>query len=254
MCRRMRHLKPREIQGCQLALDASIPTSLYDATSGGSLVAADAGVARWEDQSGSARHMTQATSGNRPLRRLAGLSGGASLDFDGSNDRLEYGTLNITSLYDGAGTSTFVIAVLSQRAAKAQNTIFSSGTSATNRINVHASYDNVLYFDPGASSSAGRISVAQPSGWDDAAHVFAGVRTGANGFISVDNKVLATKSNFTHTVSSATVTLSIGGLTADLTAYHSGHVSEISEWSISANNSVVNRMMHSRQRKWRING
>ena len=49
--RRMRHLKPREIQGCQLALDASIPTSLYDATSGGSLVAADGVVRRWEDQS-----------------------------------------------------------------------------------------------------------------------------------------------------------------------------------------------------------
>jgi len=252
--RRMRHLKPREIQGCQLALDASIATSLYDATSGGSLVAADGAVARWEDQSGNARHMTQATSGNSPLRRVAGLNSQPALDFDGTDDRLECGTVDIASLYDGAGTSIFLMAILSQRAAKAQNTLFSSGVSATNRVNMHASYDNVLYFDPGSTGTAGRISVAQPSGWDDAAHVFAGVRTGASGYISVDNKVLATKSNFTYTVTSDTVTLSVGGVAADPVAHHSGHASEIAVWAISANASVVNRLVNSRQRKWRING
>jgi len=88
--RRMRHLKPREIQGCQLALDASIPSSLYDATSGGSLVAADGAVARWEDQSGNARHATQGTSGNRPLRRVAPVGGLDAVEFDGSDDRLSY--------------------------------------------------------------------------------------------------------------------------------------------------------------------
>lgn len=39
---------------------------LYDATSGGSAVVAGAAIARWEDQSGNARHLTQGTSGNRP--------------------------------------------------------------------------------------------------------------------------------------------------------------------------------------------
>ncbi len=40
---------------------------LYDATSGGSVVTADeALIARWEDQSGNARHLTQGTSGSRP--------------------------------------------------------------------------------------------------------------------------------------------------------------------------------------------
>jgi len=86
--RRMRHLKPREIQGCQLALDASIATSLYDATSGGNLVAADGAVARWEDQSGNGRHATQATSGARPLRRIGGVNGFDALEFDGTDDRL----------------------------------------------------------------------------------------------------------------------------------------------------------------------
>lgn len=254
MCRRMRHLKPREIHGCALALDASIPSSLYNATSGGSLVAADGAVARWEDQSGNARHMTQATSGNRPILRIAGLSNGASLDFDGSNDRLEHGTLDITSIYDSAGTSIFIMAVLSQRAAKAQNTIFTSGISATNRINTHASYDDVLYFDAGSTSSTGRISVAQPTGWDNAPHVFAGVRNGSAGSIFVDNKYLATKTDFSHTVTSAAVTLSVGGISADPAAHHSGHAAEIAVWAMSASAAVSKRVMHSRQRKWRISG
>jgi len=87
--RRMRHLKPREIQGCALALDASIPSSLYDATSGGSQVAADGAIARWEDQSGSGAHVTQATGANRPQRKLAIQGGGEVVRFDGTNDFLE---------------------------------------------------------------------------------------------------------------------------------------------------------------------
>jgi hypothetical protein len=55
----------------QLWLDASDANTLFDATTGGSLVAADGLVARWEDKSGNARHMTQATSGSRPTRKTA---------------------------------------------------------------------------------------------------------------------------------------------------------------------------------------
>ena len=87
--RRMRHMKPREIQSCYLALDASIASSLYDATSGGSLVAADGAVARWEDQSGNARHATQSTSAYRPLRKSTIMNIGA-LQFDGVDDQVTF--------------------------------------------------------------------------------------------------------------------------------------------------------------------
>lgn len=89
--RRMRHLKPREIQGCQLALDASIATSLYDATSGGSLVATDGAIGRWEDQSGGARHAT-ATLKARPIRKVGVINGCDAVRFDGVNDVITYGT------------------------------------------------------------------------------------------------------------------------------------------------------------------
>lgn len=89
--RRMRHTKAREWQGCDIAYDFSNPASLYDATSGGSLVASGAAIARAEDQSGNAAHMTQATAANRPLRIVAAQNGLDAARFDGSNDYLSAG-------------------------------------------------------------------------------------------------------------------------------------------------------------------
>lgn len=70
--------------GRVLHLDASVASSLYDATSGGNLVSVGGSVARWEDQSGNSRHGTQATSNNRPIYRKYDDVGG--LYFDGTND------------------------------------------------------------------------------------------------------------------------------------------------------------------------
>ena len=83
-----------------LWLDASDATTLYDATVGGNFVAADGTVARWEDKSGNARHATQTTLANRPLRKTAIQNGKDAVRFDGSNDWMlnsEFvGTSNIT--------------------------------------------------------------------------------------------------------------------------------------------------------------
>lgn len=70
-----------------LRLDASNFSSIYDSTSGGSVVADGGTVARWEDQSGNARHATQGTLANRPIfKRFFENVGG--ICFDGSNDSL----------------------------------------------------------------------------------------------------------------------------------------------------------------------
>lgn len=79
---------PLTISGLQLWLDASDASTLYDATSGGSLVAADGGVARWEDKSGNNRHFTQSTSSKRPARKTSQQNSLDTLLFDGSNDSL----------------------------------------------------------------------------------------------------------------------------------------------------------------------
>ena len=84
-------VNPTNLTGLQLWLDASDANTLYDATTGGSLVAADGSVARWEDKSGNGRHFTQATSGKRPIRKTNQQNGLDALLFDGSNDCLDGG-------------------------------------------------------------------------------------------------------------------------------------------------------------------
>jgi hypothetical protein len=75
-------------------LDASDASTLYDATSGGAVVAPDGGVARWQDKSGNALHATQATTGYRPLRKSGMLNGKSVLRFDGVDDSFVH-ALNI---------------------------------------------------------------------------------------------------------------------------------------------------------------
>lgn len=102
--RRMRHVKAREVKGCTANFDANVSTSLYDATSGGSLVAANGAVARWEDISGNGNHVTQATSGNRPLRRVGSRFGKDILQTNSTNSCLQ-----AASFYPSSGANDFTI-------------------------------------------------------------------------------------------------------------------------------------------------
>ena len=97
---------PNDIAGLQLWLDASDASTLFDATTGGSLVAADGAVARWEDKSGYGRHATQATSGSRPLRKTAIQGGKDALRFDGSNDFISVASSTATFSFLHAANST----------------------------------------------------------------------------------------------------------------------------------------------------
>lgn len=94
---------PATIAGLQLWLDASDASTLYDATSGGSLVAADGSVARWEDKSGNARHATQGTSGKRPTRKTSVQNGRDALRLSSS--------AFLTSMSLSANDWTFFFAV-----------------------------------------------------------------------------------------------------------------------------------------------
>ena len=100
---------PSFISGLQAWYDASDASTLYDATSGGSLVAADGGVARWEDKSGNSRHATQATSASRPLRKASVQGGKDVLRFDGSNDFLTSSDFLDLSLSGDAITAFAVV-------------------------------------------------------------------------------------------------------------------------------------------------
>ncbi len=96
--------------GLQAWYDASDSATLFDATTGGSLVAADGGVARWEDKSGNSRHMTQGTAGSRPTRKTAIQGGLDVLRFDGSADFMSVASSTATFNFIHTGDHTIFMA------------------------------------------------------------------------------------------------------------------------------------------------
>jgi hypothetical protein len=126
------------ISGLQLHLDAADASTLYDATTGGSLVAADGGVARWEDKSGNGRHATQSTSGNRPLRKTSVQGSKDVLRFDGSNDSLSIPSSTATFKFLHSADSTVF-------------SVFKSGTTANPQQEAYA----LIYTFSGASAEVG---------------------------------------------------------------------------------------------------
>lgn len=120
-------------------LDASDASTLYDATTGGSLVAADGAVARWEDKSGNARHFTQSTSGRRPMRKTAVQNALDIVRFDGTDDSMRLLT-GLSGMIQNVSGAT-VAAVLSHRT-----------TPTSSRV--------CFYVSTGTASSSGRVSLA----------------------------------------------------------------------------------------------
>lgn len=238
--RRMRHLKPREIQGCQLALDASISTSLYDATSGGSLVAADGAVARWEDQSGNARHATQSTIGARPLRKTAIQGGNDVVRFDGVDDAMTHGATS------GNDPNT-MFCVINRRATQSNyRVLLTYGTSGTagaifnlrNNTNFAGTYTGVdansTYTPPTGSGCT--LSQRENSGitW---------VANAASAGTASGNAV---------TQSGAYVG---AGFSGGVQQFHSQvDFCEASVWNVAVADYQIRRLHHAKMRKWRISG
>lgn len=118
-----------------LWLDGSDAATLFDAVSGGSAVAENGAIARWQDKSGNSNHATQSTSGFRPLRVAGGVR------FDGTDDRMSL-TSNLTS------TDYAFFGVLKKRLSG--NAMFVLANSAATAGYVYTDFsDGNIYFTNG---------------------------------------------------------------------------------------------------------
>jgi hypothetical protein len=125
-----------------LWLDANDATTLYDATSGGSLVADSGSVARWTDKSSSANHAIQSSSGVRPIRGAAAVNGKGALAFLGSR------FFNLLS--PTAPTTAFTsFAVFTRATAGINSPIL---TNDGENYTLYWLSDNNMYFRPSAES------------------------------------------------------------------------------------------------------
>ena len=100
---------PSTLPGLTGWWDASDSSTLFDATSGGSAVAADGEVARLEDKSGNGRHFTQSTSSLRPLRKTAVQGGNDVVRFDGSDDWMGADGWVYSAVQSSASSSIFIV-------------------------------------------------------------------------------------------------------------------------------------------------
>lgn len=78
--------------------DGSDANSMFNATSGGSVVAADGLISRWEDKSGNGSHAISGDSANPPTRKTNQLNGLDAVYFDGSDDGLTFDVLHSAPL------------------------------------------------------------------------------------------------------------------------------------------------------------
>lgn len=122
-----------------LWLDASDASTIYDATSGGSLVAPDGAIARWEDKSGNGRHATQGTGVSQPLRKTAIQNGRDVIRFDGSNDYLS-GSLPAI----GTGNYTCFIVTIHNSTANFDTSYLLGGDAADSALLVTKGNTDVL--------------------------------------------------------------------------------------------------------------
>lgn len=119
---------PANISGLQLWLDATV--GLYDATTGGSEVTTDgSAVARWEDQSGNAYHVTQNSASEQPVLKTSQQNGLNVIRFDGSNDYL-FGATNFAI----TGSSNRSVFAVTKRANATIRYVVSWGINATGRF------------------------------------------------------------------------------------------------------------------------
>lgn len=256
--RRMRHVKAREFQGCDIAYDFSNPANLYDATSGGSLVAADGAIARANDVSGGSGHITQSNSTYRPLRKVAALNGMDVARFDGSNDYMTAGDvadmLNkpVTAIAVYKNSTSSVAGVFGKSAAAA-----AAGRWA---IIVDSSKDK-FFIEANVAGLANTYGLTMST----SAQVLLGeanrTSTGAS-MISRRNAGASTASTSTYDDSGTSYNTSyhlfvgayqnVDGLSTYSNSYVNGDIGELAKWSVLMPKGARLRLEHSRCRKWRI--
>lgn len=258
MCRRMRHLKPREIQGCDIAFDFSRPATLYDATSGGSLVAADGEILRAEDVSGNSRHATQGTANFKPLRKVSIKNGLDVARFDGSNDFLSAGDVA------NMGTSPVVMFAVYQRASGAGAGVFGKSRfgGQTGRWAYFIDASKVTAFCEINSNNITATEASASTAWRVTS--MRANRTTGTLAANVDFRINATNSvsgsSYTEVGSNDTNTLPVyvgAYQNATGTGTQSGYVlngdiGEVSKYSRAFTDFMMRRVEHAQARKWGI--
>ena len=194
----------------------------------GSSVTQDGGkVSAWADRTPFGHDVSQADEDLQPTLAANLLNGQAAVLFDGENDVLARAAVAGEALLSPDAVSVY--AVVRQKWQSAVNTLLAwEAPNYKNHLALLMSYNNQFLVDHGNVSEGGRVSAAQPEGWDDAWHVLEFMREGNTATVNVDSDALelgefgdALKVDVSGTLSvGEAATLAFGGEIAELLIYN----------------------------------
>ena len=240
---------PSDIAGLQLWLDAT--TGLFDATSGGSAVTTDgSAVARWEDQSGNGRHITQTTLASRPILKTAIQNSKNIIRFDGTDDILRRSEAFVHA--QGAAT---IFVVVSANSGASDRLMSEGRTANTNSlympiISASATLFQVLYRLDNGTIPLNNVSFGTAFNGTGFKLICA-VDSGTN-FAGFINKVTTNNQNYTR----GTVTLdtfAIGGWATNIERdFFPGDVAEVVIYNTALGTSDRQSVENYLYAKWGI--
>ena len=170
---------PVPVNGLRLWLDA-----------GEGLTAGDDGmVSAWADRSLFGHDVSQAEAAQQPKLVADAVNSREAVLFDGEDDMLAREDVAGEALLSSDSVSVY--AVVRQKSQSDVNTALAwEGPDYSNHLALLTSYNNQFLVDHGHASEGGRVSAAQPEGWDDAWHVLEFVRDGNQAVVVVDSEAL----------------------------------------------------------------
>ena len=250
---------PRSIGTLVAWFDASVSSSLLDATSGGSTPADQGGVGRWEDLSGNGRHVTQTTANNRPLYKVAGQNGRSVVSFDGTNDTLVSSSVSLPT-----GATVFVVC-------SAPSWRLTSGSIYRTPFSHRNATHNTTGLQPFSLAPASLLdwvagdAIAFGSGFESGQFPRAvGSSSAGSGFrlittqlgsslarISVNNARISTRVEQAENIASATATMNVGSATS-FGAYWSGDIAEILYYTAVFSQSQLDAVTNYLNAKWAV--
>lgn len=163
-----------------LWLDASDTATITNAGAGA--------VSQWNDKSGNARHMTQGTSGNRPLTGTTTQNSKNVIVFDGTDDFLATGDLTLPQ-----PASFYIVAEVTTNTAS-DTSLMAGGNFAYYFARTASTYFWKSYSGANLNSSTAN---------DLAVHQFTVLHNGASGDIRLDGASIASGNTSTASLTGA---------------------------------------------------
>lgn len=213
---------PVGVAGCRSWHDASDASTLYDATSGGSLVAADGAIARFEDKSGNGWHLINTTSTQRPLRKTGITNGLACALFDGTDDRLR-----TSANFSETGNADFSVFVVAKKLTATKGTLLGWGVTAASLGAAGIYDDNTFIQWAYAGGNAFNFSAVGTANFHLLSYLKSAGVINTTSTVRKDRSSIATSGHSTTTPNILAAPLGMG-MWADYTSlFYHGYVAEM---------------------------